>query len=234
MATGFSEIITKHAMNFIEDVNWTEQLQENPAQFFRAKSLILLNSIPRFNRPYNIREFLQDYTEPTYADMYVTADTTATSITVETDCTGYELCNTGIVEQANGTITYTPCITHYFPETGVVVVEAREGQIKQGQQIEIDFYTDGYFNNDLTPTQKRILGLCMAVDWYYSFANTFLNVANLITDKTFNLRSPSEHIRVNTERYRNLESKLSSELMAYEQSCFAVQTVAKTTFPQFQ
>ena len=234
MATGFSEIITNHAMNFIEDVNWTEQLQENPAQFFRAKSLILLNAIPRFNRPYNIREYLMQYTEPQYADVYYVAEETATSISFQTEKTGYELCSAGIVITANGNTTYTPCTTHYFPETGEVIVEAGDGQIKEGQQIEIDFYTDGYFENDLTQTQKRILGLCMAVDWYYAFANTFLNVANLITDKTFNLRSPSEHIRVNTERYRNLESKLSSELMAYEQSCFAVQTVAKTTFPKFQ
>ena len=234
MATGFSEIITNHAMNFIEDVNWTEQLQENPAQFFRAKSLILLNAIPRFNRPYNIREYLMQYTEPVYGDAYFTVENTGDTASFSTDFIGYELCSAGIVETANGTTTYTPCITHYFPETGEVIVEAGDGQIKEGQQIEIDFYTDGYFENDLTQTQKRILGLCMAVDWYYAFANTFLNVANLITDKTFNLRSPSEHIRVNTERYRNLESKLSSELMAYEQSCFAVQTVAKTTFPKFQ
>lgn len=232
--TGFSEIITQNAMNFIEDVNWNEQLQENPAQFFRAKSLILLNAIPRFNRPYNIREYLQQYVEPMYADCMFIADSTGDTIEFSTEHTGYELCNAGIVITENGNTTYIPCITHYTPETGEVVVEAREGQIEEGQHIEIDFYTDGYFENDLTPTQKRIMGLCMAVDWYYAFANTFLNVANLITDKTFNLRSPSEHIRVNTERYRNLESKLSSELMAYEQSCFAVQTVAKTTFPKFQ
>lgn len=234
MATGFSEIITQNAMNFIEDVNWTEQLQENPAQFFRAKSLILLNAIPRFNRPYNIREFMQDYTEPQYADLYYEAETTATSISFDTGMLNFELCCSGLVITENGNTTYVPCITHYFPENGTVVVEARDGKIEQGQHIEIDFYTDGYFNNDLTPTQKRIMGLCMAVDWYYAFANTYLNVANLITDKTFNLRSPSEHIRVNTERYRNLESKLSSELMAYEQSCFAVDTVPHTTFPKFQ
>lgn len=231
MATGFSEIITNHAMNFIEDVNWTEQLQENPAQFFRAKSLILLNAIPRFNRPYNIREYLMQYVEPQYADAYYTVEASGTSATFTTEYTGYELCNAGIVITANGTTTYTPCTTQYDAETGTIVVE---GQLEAGQTISVDLYTDGYFENDLTQTQKRIMGLCMAVDWYYAFANTFLNVANLITDKTFNLRSPSEHIRVNTERYRNLESKLSSELMAYEQSCFAVQTVSKTTFPKFQ
>ena len=231
MATGFSEIITQNAMNFIEDVNWTEQLQENPAQFFRAKSLILLNAIPRFNRPYNIREYLMQYVEPQYADAYYTVEESGTSATFTTEYTGYELCNAGIVITANGTTTYTPCTTQYDAETGTIVVE---GQLEAGQTISIDLYTDGYFENDLTQTQKRIMGLCMAVDWYYAFANTFLNVANLITDKTFNLRSPSEHIRVNTERYRNLESKLSSELMAYEQSCFAVNTVPKTTFPNFQ
>jgi hypothetical protein len=229
MGTAFSTIITQHAMNFIEDPRWQEQLALNPAQFFRAKSLILENSIPRFNRPYNIQQFLT-YSKESFGDYeYQIDEDTSGEIVIETGLTGYELCSTGILTP-NGkeAPTYTGITNTYDAETGNVTIQA---ELVKGQSILCDFYTDGVFDYDLDMTQCRILGLCMACDWHRQFANAYLNVANLVIDKTFNVRSASEHMRVNTERLRTLEQMLSQELLAYEQKLFALKYVNKTIFP---
>ena len=230
MGTAFSTIITQHAMNFIEDPRWQEQLETNPAQFFRAKSLILVNSVPRFNRPYNIQQYLT-YTDATFSDYeYVVEDDTEESLEIPTEMIGYELCSTGVVEASDtsDTPTYTPIANEYDPETGIVTVSQA---LQAGQSVLCDFYTDGAFDRDLDNTQKRILGLCMACDWHRQFANAYLNVANLVIDKTFNVRSASEHMRVNTERLRTLEMMLSQEILAYEQKQFALKYVGKSIFP---
>ena len=231
MGTAFSTIITQHAMNFIEDPRWQEQLALNPAQFFRAKSLILENAIPRFNRPYNIQQYLT-YAKEAFGDFEYLIDADMEEeqdIVIDTGLTGYELCSTGILTP-NGkeAPTYTPVANQYDAETGGVTVHAK---LEKGQSILCDFYTDGVFDRDLDMIQCRILGLCMACDWHRQFANAYLNVANLVIDKTFNVRSASEHMRVNTERLRTLEQMLSQELLAYEQKLFAIKYVNKHIFP---
>jgi hypothetical protein len=230
MGTAFSEIITGYAMQDIDDIRWQEQLANNAAQFFRAKSQALINSIPRFNKPVTMEAYLT-FTSPTYDD-YLYTPTTAQNapITIQTGKSGYELCNTGITQQGpNGAVTYTSCANTYDSATGDVVVNVN---LAVGQNVEIDFYTDGTFDNVLTNRQKRILGLCMVVDWHYQFANTYLGMINVVTDKTFNVRSPSEHIRVTTDRVRANEQKLASEIAAYEQSVYALGTIPKGIFPK--
>ena len=229
MGTTFFEILSNHALQFIEDPRWQDEIAINPALFGRAKSQILINSIPRFNRPPNIVSKLR-FTEPLFDDYEQTMDTEETNPVISTSKTEFEICSTGIVSKdEDGNIKYDAIGNSYDSETGDVTIL---GTVHAGDTIQIDFYTDGYFDNDLTQDQKRILGLCVAVDWYYKFANSYLNVANLITDKTFQLRSPSEHIRVNTERYRMIEGKLSAELMAYEQKLYINQFVSGVALPK--
>jgi hypothetical protein len=217
-------------MQFIDDVRWTEQLTLNPAQFFRAKSQALISAIPRFNRPPNIQQYLK-YTEPSYSDTtHTVINTDVFPLTVETGNIGYELCSVGyVITDSAGGATYNSITDFtYDSETGNVVVNE---QLQEGTVIDFDFYTDGYFENDLDDTQKRLLGLCVAYDWYYRFENAFLNVLNPITDKTFSPRSATaEDKRANTARYTEIGRQLSSELIAYEQRLYAMKYIPKTGF----
>ncbi len=230
MATLFSDVLTQYAMQFIDDVRWTEQLTLNPAQFFRAKSQALISAIPRFNRPPNIQQYLK-YIEPSYSDTtHTVINTDVFPLTVETGNSGYELCSVGyVLTDSVGGATYTSITDFtYDSETGNVVVNE---QLQEGTVIDFDFYTDGYFENDLDDTQKRLLGLCVAYDWYYRFENAFLNVLNPITDKTFSPRSATaEDKRANTARYTEISRQLSSELIAYEQRLYAMKYIPKTGF----
>lgn len=228
MSTLFSDVLTGYAMQFIDDVRWQEQLSLNPAQFFRAKSQTLISAIPRFNRPPNMQEYLK-YEAPAYADaIHTVLDTDTFPLTITTTATGFDLCNVGYVTTDSvGGATYTPITGFiYDAETGEVVIQ---DELPVGTEIDIDFYTDGYFVNDLDDTQKRLLGLCVAYDWYYRFENAFLNVLNPITDKTFSPRSATaEDKRANTGRYAEIMRQLSSELIAYEQRLYALKYIPQS------
>ena len=227
MSTLFSDVLTGYAMQFIDDVRWQEQLFLNPAQFFRAKSQTLISAIPRFNRPPNMQEYLK-YEAPAYADaIHTVLDTDTFPLTITTTATGFDLCNVGYVTTDSvGGATYTPITGFtYDAETGAIVVQ---DALPVGTEIDMDFYTDGYFVNDLDDTQKRLLGLCVAYDWYYRFENAFLNVLNPITDKTFTPRSATaEDKRANTGRYAEIMRQLSSEMLAYEQRLYALKYIPR-------
>ena len=227
MSTLFSDVLTQYAMQFIDDVRWQEQLAINPAQFFRAKSQTLISAIPRFNRPPTMQEYLK-YVAPVYADaMHTVTNEDTFPLAITTTAIGFDLCNVGYVTtDAVGGVTYTPITGFtYDEETGDIEIA---GELPVGTEIDIDFYTDGYFVNDLDDTQKRLLGLCVAYDWYYRFENAFLNVLNPITDKTFNPRSATaEDKRANTGRYAEIMRQLSSEMLAYEQRLYALKYIPK-------
>lgn len=229
MGTGFSEIITG-AMHFIEDVRWQEQLQSDPAQFFRAKSALVISAVPRFNCPPNIQDYLH-YEMPSYDDYTYVAESAQTSgFTVSTGKTGFDLCSVALEErEPNGVVFLTPVENTYDEETGIVTVLA---DVAEGSVLVFDFYTDGVFENELDENQKRILMLAVAVDWYFQFANAYLGIANLVTDKSFSLKSPSEHIKANTDRLQYLQAQLRSELHAYEQRLYKVQFTPKFQLPK--
>lgn len=230
MSTYFSEVLTQYAMQFIDDVRWQEQLSLNPAQFFRAKSQTLISAIPRFNRPPNIQAYLV-YTAPSYSDVtHQVSDSDTFPLTIETEASGYELCSVGYIDTDNvGGATYNQITDFtYNSDNGSVTIQ---DALPVGTVIDLDFYTDGYFNNDLDDTQKRLLGLCVAYDWYYRFENAFLNVLNPITDKTFNPRSATaEDKRANTARYYDIGKQLSSEMLAYEQRLYALKYIPQSGF----
>ena len=228
MSTLFSDVLTQYAMQFIDDVRWQEQLALNPAQFFRAKSQALISAIPRFNRPPNIQQYLA-YTLPSYQDyIYVTKDTDTYPLVIETGAKEFDLCSVGYVTNVeHGGAEYTPIKGfEYSKSTGDITIAE---ELPVGTTVEADFYTDGAFVNPLDPTQMRILGLCVAYDWYYRFENAFLNVLNPITDKTFSPRSATaEDKRANTGRYAEIARQLSSELLSYEQRLYALKYIPQS------
>ena len=225
MSTTFSEILSG-AMLFMDDARWQEQLATNPAQFYRAKSANVIHAIPRFNCPPNIQYYLT-YESPAYTDYEYTA-TEETSV-VHTGITGYELCTAGHLEYIGSMPVFKQSAQTYDPETGDVTFEE---PVPLDFSLSFDFYSDGEFHHDLDDNQKRILSLATAVDWYFQFANDYLGIANLVVDKSFSMKSPSEHIRANTERLRYLQEQLRSELFAYEQRLYKVQTVPANMLPK--
>ena len=220
----FSDILCNYVTGVdIDDLRWKTELETNPALFFRQKSLYVISGMARFNRPPQMTAYLQ-YTPPEYDDYYYTQDAeTAGEIVIETGKMGDELCSTGISGiDKFGNPYYTPIENTYDPETGAVTVT---WPLDAWQIVQCDLYTDGTFDNPLSDRQKRILGLCVAYDWYSNFTNSWLNQQPKISDKSFAVKSENEWIRTTTERRRLLRQELDGELLSYEQSVAYMNTV---------
>ncbi len=216
MGTYFSEILANFTMQYIDDVRWQEEMRTNPCLWMRAKSQLLLANLHRFNRPPEMEAYLDDYTPPSYADyLYVADAAQASPVVVQTGLTGYDQISVGFTgTDAYGNPFYQPISHTYNAETGEVTINS---DISLGQTVEMDFYTDGMFNKEITLRQKRIIGLCVAVGWYYQFSNTFLNITPKISDKEFSLKSENAGITANTSRLAQLEHMLNGEIISYEQ-----------------
>lgn len=216
--TTFAEILMNYAKVEIDDINWDTELAENPAQFYRSKSLYMFNAIPRFNRPPNIATRLA-FTPPTYDDYLYTSPSAQTSpISIDTGILGYELCSAGIVTSTS----YTPISVLYDDETGIATLNI---DLAEGQMVDFDFYTDGQFTNDLTYAEKRILGLCVQLVWENRFANSYLVQSPKIKSKSFDMGNEGTQSRANTERLTALTKALNGEILAYEQSLAYINAV---------
>ena len=217
MADTFSDILCNYVVGVdLDDIRWKGELESNPALFFRQKSLYVISGMARFNRPPQMAAYLT-YTAPQYDDFYYTqGQEVSGDVVIETGKTGFELCSVGLTGVDKfGNPYYTPVKSEYDGETGNVTVDIA---LDAGQIIQCDFYTDGTFNNPLSDRQKRILGLCVAYDWYSNFTNSWLNQQPKISDKSFSVKSENEWIRTTTERRRLIRQELDGELLSYEQS----------------
>ena len=209
MGTAFSTILTRFAMQEIDDINWTREIAANPARFFRAKSDTLIMAIPRFSRPPEMQKWLS-FTPPDYDDFLYTAEEEQEGpITVETGKDGYELCCAVMA----GTEQTVPCT--YDTETGDVTLQT---DLEAGQSVGIDFYTDGVFDNELDVEQCHILGLCVAYQWFSRFSNTWLNMTPKIKDKSFDIGSESAQMTATTAKRKVTKADLDDALLRYEQN----------------
>ena len=211
--TAFIDVICNHAMVEIAD------LATSPARFFRKMSLYTLQAIPRFNRPPEARAWLK-FTAPAYDDYdyTVSPDYIAGDITIATELTGFEIVSAIKIQNSGyGTTEFIPISgISYDAETGAVTIP--DGAVSAGDNIAIDFYTDGHFDNGLTYDMKDILGLLIQYVWEQRFANDFLLQQPKIKDKSFDVGNEAKHMRAATERMRFLSERIFQRLCAFEQS----------------
>lgn len=216
MGTAWAEIITDYAMVEISDTRLSEELKESPALFFRRMDLYMRNAVPYFSSPPEMQSWLS-YTAPQYADYSWTGETSSQETVLDTGLIGYELMSVQKIHcDATGNVmweAYHEAV--YNSETGTVTFPAG---INAGTEFQIDFYTDGSFDNTLTGEEKRILGLCVALVWNERFTGDWLNRQPKIHDKSFSVGSESAYTRAETERMRTVRAALNDELRRYEQN----------------
>lgn len=217
--TTFMDVITNHAMVEISDIRMQREMEINPARFFRKMSFYLLNAIPRFNRPPEAREWLK-FTAPVYDDFDYTVPEGYDGddpLLIDTGKTDYELVSAvKIVQDGFGGYEFTPIHNlEYNSSTGEISIA--DG-VALGDNIAIDFYTDGYFDRELDYTVLRILGLLVQVVWENRFANDFLIQQPKIKDRSFDVGNEANYMRATSERMRYLNEQVNQELKRFEQN----------------
>ena len=216
MATAWSEIINA-AMQALDDERWREQLTVSPAQFYRAKSDSVLFALPLLNSPPELLDYLEkDMVKPDYGDFSWTSteESTAGETEVETGLLGYELMSCIVYGEDGISVTPYPGAV-YDAETGIVTFPQQEAA---GVHYELDFYTDGTFN-DLTLSQKRLFGLAVCVAWDENFGATWLNLQPKIHDSSFSTVNEANYMDKLTVRLRENRQRYNDELHKYEQLC---------------
>lgn len=221
MGTKWSEIISEHAMVDINDVRLVELAQENPARFFRKMALYMKNGIPVFDRPPEIKQWLErDMVLPTWDEAAWTADEESTMepTAVQTGKTGYDVFSCVRLEWLDsGEAVETPYRgASYDAETGIVTFEAQDAA---GVEYAMDFYRDGEFAEELTATQKRILGLCVASTWDEHFFRDWLADVAKAHDRSYEAPNESQYMEKSVKKKMANRSLLNEELRKYEQDC---------------
>lgn len=214
MGTMWAEVICDFGMVQINDVRLEEELQNNPALFFRKMALYLKNAIPRFNKPPEEQGRLTG-TPPSYDD-YSFTTTEEGEQTINTDLTGYSIFSVQQIQVDQfGNPESTPLAgCQYDAETGVVTVPAG---LAVGSVLSIDFYTDGEFDNDLSLDEKEILGMCLQMVWENRFSGNWLDRVPKPKGKSFDIPSEAPQTNANTSRMKFLQKELNGKMRAYSQ-----------------
>jgi len=221
MGTLWSEVITNYAMVVIDDEKMREKLAVSPALFFRELSLWVQTALPLCARPPELQVYLSDGLKvPSYAaaEWESTQDSTVTETVVETGKTGFSLCSCVIAQPTVGCdVTFIPYRNFtYDPETGDVKFPQQDNA---GTEYRLDFYTDGEFLHELTQTQKRLLGMAIAVTWDNRFNRNWLNMQPKPHDKNFEVVNENSTTKEANSRYLKNLAAFNQELAKYEQDC---------------
>ena len=219
MPTTFSEIISGYFFTYIEDPRITYEMANNPARAMRRLSRYMPGAVSMFTRPPSMAQMLA-YTDAQYNDFVYTSPLAQTApVTVSTGQLGFELCSA--VQMG----TSTPVSVSYDAETGDVTINE---DLAEGQQVDMDFYTDGTFVYELDHEQKNILGHCLANKWFTQLSNNYLDLTPKVRDKTFDTASESAHMTAGTARLKENKNTLSDDLLAYEQRVAYRKTIPPT------
>ena len=104
----------------------------------------------------------------------------------------------------------------YDAETGAVTITAN---LMAGNSVDIDFYTDGVFDYELTPEMCEILAQCIGLKWFNrNFGNDWLGNMQKIKDKSFDVGSVSAQMTSVTARKKELRLALNDRLLHFEQN----------------
>lgn len=187
----------------------------------------LYAAIPFFDRPFEEQERLLGTSEnpklilPKFATVTYTVPAEETQdfeIALGDEYAGYELssCHRRQIDKS-GNVFLSPTDYTYHAESGTVTVKATaQNPMPAGAILDFNFYTDGYFQADLTLSEMKILGLCFSLVWETRFDQDYLSRVSKVEDKSFFEQNRANKQNADTERYRAVLETLRQEMQTFE------------------
>lgn len=229
--TPLLHVITKYCAPYVDDLRLNELSCTNPALYARKMSQYMIPAISLFTLPAEMQTYLlgtQDhpqFVEPTYnSALYTVANEETSNFTIDLgeDFTGYELFCCSIRQtDETGDIANTRVDAAYDAQTGSVTVPATQEQpIAQGTVLEMDFYKDGMFAQNLSSQIQNILGMCFQIVWQERFSMDWLTMVSKAEDKSFYEQNRANKIRADTERLEMLRRQLAGEMRRFEENLY--------------
>lgn len=230
MTTPILKVITQYCTILIDDINLDALARENMPLYARRMWSYLQAAIPNFTTPSGMIPYLMGtpdapkLIEPIYGSFqYITAEdlTEDTVITLGDSGKGYELfcCRIETIDKLDRVTMVPTNLATYNSEEGTVTLTASTDKpIPKGTIFDMDFYTDGYFKEDLSVEIMRILGLCFQVIWQTRFNNDWLSNVSKVEDRSFSEQNRANKEKADNERLAKYKSNLNSAMRAYERN----------------
>ena len=227
--TPLLKVLTEYCATYVDDIRIQELATTNPPLYARTMTQYLIPAIPLFSLPAEMPEYLlgnkrnPKFYEPIYGNKRFTVEGDKTEpFTVELDpeFMGYELFSAHILSLNKNSVVSTPTnICEYDSSYGVVKINASpENPVKDNTTFDFDFYTDGWFEEDLSPQIMNILGMCFQCVWQERFNTDWLSMVSKTEDKSFFEQNRANKMNADTARLNQLRQKLAGEMRRFEQN----------------
>lgn len=228
--TAVLEVLTKYCAVYVDDERLTELAATNAPLYAKKMCGYFIPAISLFTIPANVKDYLvgdrisPNFVAPTTANKRLILSQSVLEPTVFNlgdDYKGFELFAASIVtilDGGQGAMVEPTAICTYDKEAGTVTINASADKpVDAGTIFDFDFYTDGYFKNDLSIDMLNILGLCFQVVWQNRFNTDWLSIVPKTEDKSFFEQNRANKMNADTERLRQAKQQLAGEMRAYEQ-----------------
>lgn len=234
--TNILQVITEYCSIYVDDIRLSDLAQTNPPLYARRMWAYFKPAISLFNLPVSMPEYLIGtpdapmLTEPAYAsNIYTTTEEYNSVFTVQlgAEYANYELFNCALKTYDNlNNVIYTPVSAVYNKEDGSVeITPPADTSYPAGSLFDMDFYTDGSFQNTLSAQIMNILGMCFQVVWQDRFNTDWLSMVSKVEDRSFYEQNRANKVRADTERLEMLRRKLAGEMRRYEQNLYFKKTI---------
>ena len=225
MATPILQVITEYCEGYVDDVRLEETRSTDPALYLRQTWFFLRIAVSLFTRPAEMREYLS-LTEPSFgaAKSTLSEDAHGSAVlSLGSEYAGYELASCRLaVTGPDGVISYYAVPFSYDAETGNITVT---GDFPAGTVFDMDFATDGEFQNTLTPEMMDILGTAYGLAWRERFNADWLSMVSKPEDKSFREQPRAADKRANRDQIEAMRVSLAGKMRRFEQSVYYRQFV---------
>lgn len=229
--TPILKIITQYCEQYVDDINLSELASIDAPLFARRMYGYFLPAISLFNLPAEMPEYLMGtqnnprFHEPLFTSLsYITTQEYSGTFTIPLGDSykGYGLCACRLkTVDYSGNVILTPIAVNYDSTTANATFNLAQGEkIENNSVLEFDFYTDGYFDENLSHEVMNILGMCFQVVWQDRFNTDWLSLVTKVEDKSFYEQNRANKERADTERLEMLRRKLAGEMRRFEQNCY--------------
>ena len=241
--TPILKVITEYCSLYVDDIRLTDLASTDMPLFARRMYQYFKPAISLFTLPTEMPEYLlgtesnPKLVEPQFDSLLYTVSgdyTTELEISLGDAYKGYELCACRVRTIDNaGNVVLTPILVNYNAENGTATFFAsEENPILNGTVFDFDFYTDGYFVENLSNDIMNILGVCFEVVWLVRFKNDWLSIVTKVEDKSFFEQNRANKMNADRQTLLEARERLSSQMRRYEQNLYQKKTVNPSRTPK--
>ena len=212
--TPLLKVLADFCAVYIDDIRLEEKAVQNPPLYFRQMYQYFRPAISLFTLPSEMQEYLlKGFVEPQFDDCVVTLEQDETYsfiLDLDPQYKGYDLCSCFVKENYE----FKKINIEYNP-LGSVIVKAT---LPKGTELYFDFYADGFFKKDLSYEIMDILGTCFELVWQTRFNNDWLSNVSKLDDRSFTEQNRANKENADTERIREIKSRLAGKMRRFEQN----------------